>query len=113
MTTLRTMIVLATAHLDEDTSDMLEEMGEDTDQARYIGDWRDRIVRCGHGYGHWIKVPRPFDDDPDDTIEERVRGMPACLRDCILHAASLGAAWILFDRDEPETDALDTYQWGS
>ena len=111
MTTLRTLIVLGTMHLDKDTSATLSEMGEDVDHARYFGDWRDHVVRCGYGYGHWIKLPVPDEGDPEDTLEARLAILPRSLADCMRHASHLGAAWILFDRDEPETDRLERYDW--
>jgi len=111
MTRLATHLVLSTAHLAQDVSTMLDEMGEDTSTPSTFEDWRRRVVRCGFGYGHWVKVPKPDATDPDDGMETRLADLPESLASCIRHAARFGAEWVLFDRDEEEIADLPRYEW--
>jgi hypothetical protein len=107
-TRIESYIVLGTANLEKDISDMLDEMGEDSENKPKFDDWRDKIIRSGFAYGHWVKVP--FVHEEDETREEILNGLPKCLQDCFEHAWQFGARWILFDRDEDCGD-LKGYEW--
>lgn len=109
MAELCTMVVLSTGTLDEDTHDMLEEMGEDTKDPRHFGDWRDGLTRCGHAYGHLVRVPHhePGDDPPFD---EMISHFPPCLKEGFRHARSFGAKWIHYDQDG-EAHGVPTHSW--
>lgn len=106
-TTVDTHIILGTSNLEESISLMLDEMGEDKEGKIEFGDWRDKILRTGYAYGHWIKVPYVNFDETEDKVFE---GLPDCLKDCFVHARQFGAKWILFDRDEFCPD-LKEYEW--
>lgn len=116
MTRLQTHLILPLVCLDEDTHILLEEMGEDvsgeggTPRPRF-GDWRDHVTRCGFAYGHWVRVPMPDVHDPDDGFERHVADMPKCLADCLRHANSFGARYVLFDRDEEAPCGLHRHVW--
>lgn len=113
MTRLGTHIVLSTAHLTEEVSGMLDEMGEDKDAPNPYGDWRRHVrVRCGFAYGHWIKAGQTNPDETPEELAARREELPQCLLDCLDHAATYNASWILFDRDEePVHGALPEHQW--
>lgn len=111
MTRLATHIVLSTAHLTPEVSDLLDRMGEDVDAYVPYDDFRRHVTRCGYAVGHWVKVPS-YDDADDPGRRDRELGeMPQCLADCMRHAMAFNCAWILFDRDEPSIDDIPEQEW--
>jgi hypothetical protein len=106
MTELSTHLVLSTAHLSEAVSRSLLDMSADTEDRLPTGDWRDHLVHCEYRYGHWIRLLGDA-----ETRKAAIAKMPDCLAACLAHAESYGASWILFDRDGPELDDLETYEW--
>lgn len=109
MAEICTMVVLTTGVLDKETHDMLEEMGEDTRDPRGFEDWRRGFTRCGHAYGHIVRVPHhePRDDPP---FSEMIAHFPECLRTAFNHARTYGAKWIHFDQDG-EAHGLPEHSW--
>jgi hypothetical protein len=108
MTRMATHIVLGTGHITQAINDDIEVMKDP--EERY-GDWRDDIDVCQYLYGYWIRVPRPDPTDPNDHLEDRIVTIPTELAACLRHAHAMGAAWILFDRDEPEIEDLPWQDW--
>lgn len=108
MTRMATHIVLGTGHITRKIDADIETM---TDAEERYGDWRDDIEVCHYLYGYWVKVPRPDPNDPGDHFEDRIARVPDELAACLRHAHAMGAAWILFDRDEPEIDDLPWRCW--
>lgn len=107
MTRLATHVVLSTAHLSKEVGALLLEVEPDAK----LHDWRDHLNMAQYTYGHWIRVPRQDPTDPDDTLDSVLGILPQCISACFEHAARHGAAWILFDRDEPPIDDLPQHDW--
>jgi len=108
MAEVSSFVTLSTATLEEAVSDMLSEMGEDSERRAHWGDWRDDVYRCGFAYGHWVQVARLQDEEK--SFGEAISRLPLCLQNGMHHAQENGASWILYDRDGDD-HGLPTFPW--
>ncbi len=109
MTRLAKHLVLSTAHLTRDVAATLEEMEPDREGPSPYSDWRGDIVCLNHAYGFWIRtISSGHDRDDHAAVLAR---LPDCLAGCLRHATRYGAAWIMFDRDEPAIPEVAAHEW--
>jgi hypothetical protein len=96
------MMVLSTAHIDQETAAELESKSDLLDLLPYNG-----LITANTQYGWLIYCA------PDSTAEQFVEQHPMseCLWSCIHYARERGCPWLLLDQDVGVLDDLEQFDW--
>jgi hypothetical protein len=94
MAEIAKMLVLSTAHLDEDTALRMTKRLLPTGTALIYFDKSE--------YGWFVHVSEEIADREANALS---------LANCLDYAARLGCQWIMFDRDGDTIPELTTYSW--
>ena len=93
------MVVISTAHIDEETAKMLNEGAEDYPPFCDL-EWSPAFAR-DHGWlFHVASVERVVETNP-----------PQCLRNVFAFARALGCEWVMLDCDGDRVDGLPSWEW--
>lgn len=105
--TLGVYIELSTAHITESTDQdlaehLLELPASASGQPRFDEGWPAVSYT---GYGYFVRVPADLDEADEELL------IPDDLRVLLHHAHSVGAHWLVLDRDGPTHPDLPTFNW--
>lgn len=105
--TLGLYIELSTSHItagtDQDLADhLLEPPASGSGLPRFADGWP---AVSYSGYGYFVRVPADLDDADEELL------IPDDLRALLHHAHSIGARWLVLDRDGPTHPDLPTFHW--
>lgn len=100
-----TMFVLSTGHISRETSDWLtEDAKKNVESVSDPGGPLGVLNTMNGSYG-WIV------NSPEDNAYRKELNIPDDLKKVLDFAASMGCAYVYFDRDGEVYDELPTYEW--
>lgn len=94
------VLVVSTAHLDEQEAQILNEGGTITDELPSPMTWE-------YGWIFFIGGPTSSPDDTRYTLDGYSEGFKGVAQ----RAWDAGLEWVRFDSDGPELDGVPTYDW--
>ena len=108
MSEITKMLTLSTCHIKEETKDLLE-----TEAHGNKNPEMPNVYEKGE-YGYFIHVPDDFvasEGNESGDNSDRYPGIPDDLYAVMLYAYEKGCCWLCLDRDGPEEDGLEMYDW--